>query len=804
MTVKLDDVFIGLASIPEREKSLEAVVNDLLPQCGQLGVYLNNYQNVPDFLTHEKISVARSQDHGDVRDNGKFYFLQQSKKRYYATADDDISYPADYIQRHLRYMRLGGPNIALFVHGFLLPEHVESISGKRHLFHFAEAAHFFSPVNVGGTGTLLFDQRALGISYEEFGTPGMADVWFSIAAKKRGASMFVVPRKKGWLSPLPEASSPTNSDSSAPARNLFDYFRGRDELQVQLLNENGMGGTLENYLKSLLAVKINSAQFSLTQAMIVRDIADRLKWDGLTDLACNEVRKLLRSGKRAFLAGAHTDIKKRISTRWNNQYVEHVLKLLLGAPVPDTASFAESIVSLLSGIEGSNLPLHLTWDARDDRQAQLGSHIAERWKSNSIRLKSPQHLSGTSPVFLRLGYEDLIALSQSGVTSDFLSHPDLSQIAKSKPDRALELVFRYLEPCTEHSKQSIPEIEWWKEFFVSHSDQNRVAIVASYLMSRAGKTREAWTTQAALVARTGLSLELLIHSYRTRQDISQMLPLKLRLSELAEISGFSISQKSMSREPKLSVIVTTHNEVENLELTVANILESDYGNLEIIVVDDFSDKEVRTRIEAFDFPKTKIIYSNRNSGPYVSRNLALSQACGKYVAFQDAGDVSSPGRFAKQIEMFAENPNIVISRTRHIRLDNNGRPLLENSLQYCGDAPVTMMMRRSLFAGVGLFLPTRTRGDIEMLRRVISVFGSNSVIQINFPMYFASSPKNSVSFDGRDVATFMKRAQSWHELVKMSPTILESWAVDRVLPLDIPEALTSEAQINFVRSRIDV
>ena len=78
-TGQKDTVFVGLASIPSRVESLEKVINSLLGQADEIGVYLNNYEDVPAFLKHPRIRVARSQKHGDVRDNGKFFFVEKTK-----------------------------------------------------------------------------------------------------------------------------------------------------------------------------------------------------------------------------------------------------------------------------------------------------------------------------------------------------------------------------------------------------------------------------------------------------------------------------------------------------------------------------------------------------------------------------------------------------------------------------------------------------------------------------------------------------------------------------------------------------
>ena len=45
-----EQVLVGIASIPEREASLEQVVRALAPQADRIQVSLNGYERIPAFL----------------------------------------------------------------------------------------------------------------------------------------------------------------------------------------------------------------------------------------------------------------------------------------------------------------------------------------------------------------------------------------------------------------------------------------------------------------------------------------------------------------------------------------------------------------------------------------------------------------------------------------------------------------------------------------------------------------------------------------------------------------------------------
>ena len=142
-TKQSKSVFVGLAAIPSRRDSLAQVVSDLLPQVAGLGVYLNNWEEIPSFLNHPKIQVARSQEYGDVRDNGKFFFIDKTNAVYYATADDDIHYPADYISKLVEFQQMLGGSYAVGVHASIYPKPIFKLLRQRYLWHlFGHWRHF--------------------------------------------------------------------------------------------------------------------------------------------------------------------------------------------------------------------------------------------------------------------------------------------------------------------------------------------------------------------------------------------------------------------------------------------------------------------------------------------------------------------------------------------------------------------------------------------------------------------------------------------------------------------------------------
>lgn len=224
-------VHAAVASIPGRQAQLAAVVAAIAPQVDVLHVYLNGYATVPDFLQGKSaVRVARSQDWGDARDNGKFHFLGEAGS-YYLTLDDDLAYPADYVRTLLLNIEKYGRRAVVGVHGVLLAHPMTRFYANRTVLGFRHGLVADRSVHLLGTGTVAFHRDTLALTYSDFGEPGMADLWLAIAAKRQGVPLRCIARGPGWLRPLGEAGQPSLYGEYARAAG--------DEVQTGLARAHG-------------------------------------------------------------------------------------------------------------------------------------------------------------------------------------------------------------------------------------------------------------------------------------------------------------------------------------------------------------------------------------------------------------------------------------------------------------------------------------------------------------------------------------------------------------------------------------
>ena len=112
--------------------------------------------------------------------------------------------------------------------------------------------------------------------------------------------------------------------------------------------------------------------------------------------------------------------------------------------------------------------------------------------------------------------------------------------------------------------------------------------------------------------------------------------------------------------PKVSVILTSFNREKYLGEAIESILAQEFGDYELILVDDGSEDDSVEIIQAYEEKdsriKSRILGSN--FGTHRARNQGFDIARGEYIAYMDDDDVSLPSRLQKQVDLLDKNPEI--------------------------------------------------------------------------------------------------------------------------------------------------
>lgn len=132
----------------------------------------------------------------------------------------------------------------------------------------------------------------------------------------------------------------------------------------------------------------------------------------------------------------------------------------------------------------------------------------------------------------------------------------------------------------------------------------------------------------------------------------------------------------------LSVVMAVFNDENYVAASIESILGQTFRDFEFIVIDDGSTDGTAEVIRAYRDPRIIFIQNNGNLGLTRSLNIGLEIATGRWLARQDADDISLKHRFQKQIGFLKQHPNLALLGTAANYIDEKqkiiGRTTLSN------------------------------------------------------------------------------------------------------------------------------
>jgi glycosyltransferase involved in cell wall biosynthesis len=153
---------------------------------------------------------------------------------------------------------------------------------------------------------------------------------------------------------------------------------------------------------------------------------------------------------------------------------------------------------------------------------------------------------------------------------------------------------------------------------------------------------------------------------------------------------------------KFSCIMTTFNDGELIQQSIASVLNQSYGDFELILVDDGSSQPTIDILATFNDSRIKLL-PQANDGLSSARNRGLHHARGEYVCFLDADDTRAPWSFDQAANAIkATRPDLILvsgissfTRTRlEPFMDHLNLTAMEEEVSKAG-APLTIEARKA-------------------------------------------------------------------------------------------------------------
>lgn len=230
-----------MATYPARWDSLLEMLPTVLGQLEQLYIYCNQYQRgrtdklirwIEDQNFECRVTLINSEtENSDMQDMGKFWKLGDVEG-YVFLLDDDLKYPADYCESHIKTINLH--QCITTVHGREIKTcPLENYFADTLSHHYRNQLKEPKPVHIAGTGTVAFNTDYLPDSFRSntvsmIWYKGMADIWFAMQVKSHELEIRCVPRPNGWL---------TDTRKSDEADTLYDKTLKDNSRHCSILNK---------------------------------------------------------------------------------------------------------------------------------------------------------------------------------------------------------------------------------------------------------------------------------------------------------------------------------------------------------------------------------------------------------------------------------------------------------------------------------------------------------------------------------------------------------------------------------------
>ena len=122
----------------------------------------------------------------------------------------------------------------------------------------------------------------------------------------------------------------------------------------------------------------------------------------------------------------------------------------------------------------------------------------------------------------------------------------------------------------------------------------------------------------------------------------------------------------------VSIVMPSYNTGSFIEESIKSVIDQTYQDWELLIVDDCSTDHSDEIVEPYlSDQRIKYLKNEKNSGAAVSRNRALREAKGKWIAFLDSDDLWMDEKLKKQVS-FMERHGYHFSYTNYSEIDTEG------------------------------------------------------------------------------------------------------------------------------------
>lgn len=208
----------------------------------------------------------------------------------------------------------------------------------------------------------------------------------------------------------------------------------------------------------------------------------------------------------------------------------------------------------------------------------------------------------------------------------------------------------------------------------------------------------------------------------------------------------------MGRRPAVSIIMPSYNSERFIGAAIESVLAQDFGNFEILVIDDASmDASPKIAEEyARNDRRVRCLTNQRTKGVSGARNTGLDEARGEWISFLDSDDLLTENCLSARMEFVSRNSDCQILTTDYSYIDEAGNIAIERRLDHIG------LLDQALKSAVPF------DGGFRLERPIQFFFDHNVLIWTGAGMFHSSVIEQAGRFD--EIMTHSEDTKYWYQM----------------------------------------
>lgn len=177
--------------------------------------------------------------------------------------------------------------------------------------------------------------------------------------------------------------------------------------------------------------------------------------------------------------------------------------------------------------------------------------------------------------------------------------------------------------------------------------------------------------------------------------------------------------------------MAAYNAAKYIAASIESVLKQTYPHFELLIVDDGSTDSTIKIVQRFDDPRIRLLRNESNKGLPFTRNVALKEAKGEFMAVLDSDDIAFPNRLETQLKYFLNRGGLAVLGGQAYVINNQGQRTGEEMIPTCGSDKLraglllynsfvhsTVMIRMSALQEIGGYPNHAVAQDYALFSRI--------------------------------------------------------------------------------------